>query len=380
MEEEILPATNINPPNMLPADSAVSAASTGAADVYSAANIAAAISTPMKMPNLKDPMKLRTDIQNALGIPGIQQNVNNLLAQINDATKQAAAQNTYLGNQPVAMPVITGQQAHANRLNTDKINALTGNLNVQNAYLGQLQNEASARTAIALNEKAYIDELRMANPAAGIKYGDSRTKIAQKIRKANYKNALRVETRALYREVFGTTPQKGMSVREQQVALKNAGVESRQLDLAQKRATVEATKALAVQRLKDEGKTKENPGGYTDQELRKLRNAKIDPYNIEQADDFLYGSGLTKQEKTQLKYEEATVGAVKSMVKEDVPTYMIKKAVEDLGFNFDELIGAYKLEGTVPGYKEGTKDYPKGFAGSGQGFWANFWEGIGMKK
>lgn len=280
MEEEILPATNVNPPNMLPADAAVSAASTGAADVYSASNIAAAISTPMKMPNLKDPMKLRTDIQTALGIPSIQQNVNNLLAQINDATKQAAAQNTYLGNQPVAMPVITGQQAYANRLNTDKINALTGNLNVQNAYLSQLQNEASARTAIALNEKAYIDELRMANPAAGIKYGDSRTKIAQKIRKANYKNALRVETRKLYTEVFGTTPKKGMSVREQQRALEKAGKETRALELATKKAAIQKTSSASTS------------GLYTKNQLGLLRAAGIDPKNTDAADDYLYGATI----------------------------------------------------------------------------------------
>ena len=279
---DILPATNVNPPNMLPADSYVSSASTAAADVYSADNIAAAISAPMKMPDLNDPLAVHSSIQNALGIPAIQKNVNDLLSQINDATKQAASQNTYLGNQPMAMPVITGQQAYANKLNTDKINALSGNMDVQNQFLSQLQTEAAAREGVALKERDFIDNLRTQYPGAKLKYTDSRRVMQDKINHEVRRIAKHTALNDLFMQTFNTLPKKGMSVREQKKALADAGVTNRQLEIAQKSANIASTKSTAA--------SKTATGLFTNTQVQKLQNAGIDPSNTKSAESYLYGS------------------------------------------------------------------------------------------
>lgn len=57
-----------------------------------------------------------------------------------------------------------------------------------------------------------------------------------------------------------------------------------------------------------------NPGDYTDQEMRRLREANVDPTDVKAADDYLYGTGVRKNvtlEETQIP---ATAQAIRDSV------------------------------------------------------------------
>lgn len=63
----------------------------------------------------------------------------------------------------------------------------------------------------------------------------------------------------------------------------------------------------------------ENPGGYSTQESRRLRDANIDPFNIAEADSFLYGDGARREpDLTDIDIDRFIAGAQEAVgLKED---------------------------------------------------------------
>ncbi len=87
---------------------------------------------------------------------------------------------------------------------------------------------------------------------------------------------------------------KGMETEENLLKLEKLKADildqAERTNIAQQQANTSSYNAsLAGQRLKfDQDKQIENPGGYSELEIRKLRNEGIDPKNTRQSDEFLY--------------------------------------------------------------------------------------------
>jgi hypothetical protein len=297
---DILAPTNAQAPNTQAPVTLPSYLQPNAQNVYSAANITSAINAPMQTPDLSDPYGMRAEIQNSLGIGNVQNSVNALMQQVSDATKTAAAQNTFLGSQPVNLNVMTGQQAHAAAMNNDKINALTSDLNVQQSYLQALQAEADVRFQTALGERATLTQLINQYPGAKIKYSDSLTKAARKIKGYTNHESKKATIEQAYLQTFGTTRGKGQSLAEMQKALEKAGAIDRGLTLAQAAATLEKTQNDAAT----------SGGGYTNTQLGKLRAAGIDPKDTAASDSYLFGSGGMTDSEIKVQNENTTYSAL----------------------------------------------------------------------
>ena len=157
--------------------------------VYGAANVTAAINAPQAKIDLTDPYKIRSTIMEGLGVGGVQTNVNQLIGQLNEFDKQARAQQSYLGQQTVAMPVITGQQAYTQEQAALQRQGLAGDLAAQQSYLDSLMQEANIRYQTAEQERGQLSNLILQYPGAKISYGDDVTTAAKKIEKYQSKVA-----------------------------------------------------------------------------------------------------------------------------------------------------------------------------------------------
>lgn len=80
-------------------------------------------------------------------------------------------------------------------------------------------------------------------------------------------------------------------------------------------------------------------GGYTSQEKRKLRQAGIDPANIEEADDFLYGDEKTKENENIIEFtatqKNKLIGAgfdvsIIPQIQSDINQYGLETTLEGL--------------------------------------------------
>jgi len=264
MADQILAATNQTAANTIPTSpttiagtnttTPVSAttigASTGAnaADVYSAANLTSALSTPYTRPDLSDPYGLRTNIQNQLGISPVQANVNQLMANLNKFDLATKAQQSYLGNQQVAMPVITGQQAYAGQQSALTRESLTGELTSAQSYLQALQSEADQRYQVAQNERSQITSMILQAPGAKIGYGDTVEQAAKKMQSFTEKTAKEAEKKAtqqaevqLFANTLGYMPKGTKLTTKEKKLLKEAGVTDRQLKLAAAKSSGSST-------------------------------------------------------------------------------------------------------------------------------------------
>jgi len=257
----ILASTNIQQANTIPTSTTsiagtntttpVSATTIGAttganaADVYSAANLTSALSTPYTRPDLSDPYGLRTNIQNQLGIGGVQSNVNALMENLNKFDVSTKKQQSYLGNQQVAMPVITGQQAYAGQQSALTRESLTGELTAAQSYLQALQSEADQRLQVAQNERSQITSMILQAPGAKIGYGDTVEQAAKKMQdftekttKEASKTATQQAEVQLFANTLGYMPKGTKLTTKEKKLLKAAGVTDRQLKLAAAKASI----------------------------------------------------------------------------------------------------------------------------------------------
>lgn len=256
-QNPILAATNVQAANTIPtAAPAVPVSSTtigsatgaNAADVYSASNLTSALATPYTRPDLSDPYGLRTNIQNQLGIGGVQSNVNALMENLNKFDVSTKKQQSYLGNQQVAMPVITGQQAYAGQQSALTRESLTGELTAAQSYLQALQSEADQRLQVAQNERSQITSMILQAPGAKIGYGDTVEQAAKKMQdftekttKEASKTATQQAEVQLFANTLGYMPKGTKLTTKEKKLLHDAGVTDRNIKLEAAKKTAAGT-------------------------------------------------------------------------------------------------------------------------------------------
>lgn len=149
--------------------------------VFSTSNVVGASTAPKQRPD--DLMGIRSQIQSELGLPGLQQQYQDIFGRLQAFDQAATGTQIGLENQPVALNVIRGQQAEAGRQSAFQREGLARQAQVTQSALQAAQQEASDRFAIRQQEVNLKRQLILENPGAGITFGDSVESAAKKIKK-----------------------------------------------------------------------------------------------------------------------------------------------------------------------------------------------------
>jgi uncharacterized protein YukE len=216
--------------------------------VYSADNIAQAVTSPVKAPNLNDPYGLydqfmaSPEIQTAQSsVTQTQQAINQAQQALRGTTRALEDQNTgAMGTTGASVNLIGRQVGRARQLTGDELAGLGENLAAQTAYLSTLRGDAENRYNIAQQERAQLQDLiRTTSGKAGISYSDSFEDALKKAskyeeeqekqaKKDAYKDGLKEQLQA-----FGSST-KGLSTKELEKKLKKklkqAGASKAEMD------------------------------------------------------------------------------------------------------------------------------------------------------
>ena len=178
--------------------------------VYSSANIAQATTAPAAAPG--DLLGIRTQISNELGLPGLQTDYTKTLNELTAAKTAAMNQNTAIENLPQALGVIRGEQAQAQNIASNKLQALADTANVKQQAIQAANLELAARYGIREQEVNQKRELMVKYPKAGITFGDSFESVTSKLgeyetklAKDTKKDALKTSLMALGLKTSGST-------------------------------------------------------------------------------------------------------------------------------------------------------------------------------
>lgn len=303
--------------------------------VLSAENVAQTITNPAPIPT--DLLGIREGIYNELGVNTAQTEYDNALALVTGATGQLRTGLQQLSNRPVSLSKITGQQSQLREVAGNEIRALSEAANLKLNTLNALKTEAETQFGIREGEISQIRSLQAQYPGANIKFGDSFDKAIDRIEKYNEEQADKAYKKELkdVAKSLGINT-SGLSKRELEKAIGKINKEA--LERTKKMQDIEmATASAKLAAAKSGGSGKEdNPGGYTAQEIRKLRNQGIDPTDTATADKFLY-SGESPEDSQEIKLLESLGSSLQSQVDQNIPIDTIRENMESYGYSLDDI-------------------------------------------
>ena len=273
--------------------------------VYSAANIAQAATSPVARPDLSDPFGVRDFYMNSPEIQAARAEAQRIQEAINASRQGLRTTTTALQNQNeqamggtgASINLIGRQVGRARELTSNELAALSENQLAAQSYLDTLLQEGQAKYAIAEQQRAQIQELiAQTGGKAGISYADTfetaikkatkyQEEQAKEAEKKAYKDSLKAQLQALGKNT------RGLSTKELEKKLRKAikskqayEEEIKQLELAAKRKALSGGSGTAGERLGSIGATaqaallssrgsdgKVDPGVYTSQRASYMR-------------------------------------------------------------------------------------------------------------
>jgi hypothetical protein len=357
-----------------------------AESVYSAPNIQQAVTNPVAKPNLSDPFGLydhymkSPEIQSATqNVQSIQQMINKSNQALRTTTSALEGQNDRaMGGTGASINLIGKQVGRARDLTSRELSGLSENMLAAQSVLDSLRTDASNKYNIANQQRAQIQDLiAQTGGKAGISYADTYEQAIQKASKYTEKKAKEEAEKAksdaykqslkdMYLQLSGK-PAKAMSTKELEKKVKGLS-KSAQAE-AKKMADLEYKTKLAQYNKLVSGEGA--GGGYTDQEIRKLRAAGIDPNNIGSADKFLY-QGISPEQERESKITDTLAKTIENLMSQNVPIKTIQSSVDPYGYKVEDIADAYGID--ISEYKPGGTFGT--MTGSGTGFWGNLWSGV----
>lgn len=210
--------------------------------VYSANNISTASVAPVARPNLADPMGITQFYYDQLGVTGAQKDVQTARDTLDSFNAEAAARQNYLEGQTVALPVIRGEQATQQNLDTAKRNSLSDTLLAKTSLLSALTTEADRRATEAKALREELTQYINSAPGAGITYADTveqasqkaynwQVKQAEKKAKDDYKASLKAALLNLGLKTSGNTKKLEERLRKENKSAQKALKEQSKLQL-----------------------------------------------------------------------------------------------------------------------------------------------------
>jgi len=264
--------------------------------VYSSANIAQATTAPAAAPG--DLLGIRTQISNELGLPGLQTDYTKTLNELTAAKTAAMNQNTAIENLPQALGVIRGEQAQAQNIASNKLQALADTANVKQQAIQAANLELAARYGIREQEVNQKRELMVKYPKAGITFGDSFESVTSKLGEYETKLANDTKKDALKTSLMALGLKTSGSTKDMEKRLKKANKEAYKRTIEESDLKLQAAK-LQIAKTTQEMKMASAKGTdkqITSAELLELKKinpkVRLDPgasfqenYNIIQGGD-----------------------------------------------------------------------------------------------
>lgn len=313
--------------------------------VYSAANVQATQQAPTPAPD--DLLGIRSSIQAELGIPQLQTQYNDLYKAYLGGQSSLEKQQADIMGQALNMQVLRGETARARELAAPELAAQGRGLQAIGQNLAAAQMEASERFGIRSSEVQEKKNLMAQYPGAGIKFSDSFDKAIDRLEdyqkelekdaeKDAYKDALRsmgLSTKGSRGELEDRLRDANRAEYNKAQRIVDLQIQGLEADLSNTRSII-ANRGKAEEDILDEGEliawadaVQTNPQmfssvpkelqssvlqlvdrniflpetdiGYSTKEQNQLRTYGIDPSDTGNADQFLYGDGLTPEERAE---------------------------------------------------------------------------------
>lgn len=245
-------------PEQLPAQQTIQSPQTlqiSPQQVYSAANIQQAATSPATRPDLSDPYGLRDYFYNSPEISTAKNEVASLNQQILNLNQKLRNTTVANNNALLSMNDITGANRAAAETVALPLQALSENLLAKRSYLDTLISDADAKYQIAREQRDQIQQLISATGGkAGIHWGMTFEEASKKATDYLEKKAKKDAIKQLYMQTFGSSG-KGLSSKEMEKKLKKEykskkayEQEMQALELAAKRQSLAGGGGTASQR------------------------------------------------------------------------------------------------------------------------------------
>lgn len=226
--------------------------------VMSASNIGATTTNPTPAPD--DLLGIRKQVYSELGVDALQTAYNDVYGQLSAYDTATEEQSRQIGEQPLAMNVLRGEQASQAEKRATERNAIARQADVAQSALLAAKQEAQAIYSIRESEVQQKRQYLLQYPGAGLTLADSYDTMAsklnkyqEKVKKEEYKNSLKEKLISLGLKTSGNTKKLESRLKKANKELYSQTKQENELKLEALKMDIENTKSLISERGKGGG-------------------------------------------------------------------------------------------------------------------------------